>query len=157
MIIHPTLPSGFVIFCDDIRHEIGDKATYVGVYTGQMILVGNLPMTLPKLCAAITLRISPPTEIIRPIIRMHISGQDQPLFEFMGEIQPVTGQQNDILFDQTPDSITIMQMGAFAQMQGIMINEPSKIRVSAYIGDDEYRLGTLDIIPALPLEVNTKP
>lgn len=156
MIIHPTLPSGFVIFCDDIRHEIGDKATYVGVYSGQMILAGNLPITLPKLCAAITLRISPPTEIVRATIRMHLSSQDEPLFEAEAQIEPVQGISDNIPLDQIPDSIMIMQMGAFAQMQGLIISQPSKIRVSAYIGDDEYRLGALDIIPALPLEVNTK-
>lgn len=148
MIINPTLPSGFVIFCDDIRHEIGGKATYVGVYSGQMVLAGNLPVTLPQLCAAIMLRVSPPTEIIKPVIKVHISGQDEPLFEWAAEIEPVIGQQDTISASQTPDSIMLMQMGVFAQLQGLLIREPSEIRVRAYIGDDEYRLGALNIIVA---------
>lgn len=40
------------IFCDDIRHEIGGKLSYIGVYSGRLI-VSQFPVTLPKLCLAL--------------------------------------------------------------------------------------------------------
>lgn len=39
----------YAIICDDIRQEIGNKLTFVGVYQDQ-IIVSRLPFTFPKLC-----------------------------------------------------------------------------------------------------------
>jgi len=35
--------------CDDIRHEMGGKLSFIGVYSGEL-LVPEFPVTLPKLC-----------------------------------------------------------------------------------------------------------
>ena len=37
------------IFCDDIRHELGDKLSYMGCYQGELN-VQVAPVMLPKLC-----------------------------------------------------------------------------------------------------------
>lgn len=42
-----------VIYCDDIREELGGKISLMGVYTGDMI-VSTIPLTLPKLCIVVT-------------------------------------------------------------------------------------------------------
>ncbi|MDI4659532.1 MULTISPECIES: hypothetical protein [Cobetia] len=42
----------FSIFCDDIRQEIGDKNTFVGSYSGELI-AQRLPIVLPKLCVVV--------------------------------------------------------------------------------------------------------
>lgn len=39
----------FAIYCDDVRQEIGNKRTYVGVYTGDLVVAAELPVVLPKL------------------------------------------------------------------------------------------------------------
>lgn len=44
-----------VIFCDDIRSEMGNKPSLMGCYAGQMILPISLPATLSKLCCLVTL------------------------------------------------------------------------------------------------------
>ena len=41
------------LFCDDIRYEIGNKVSYMGVY-GEQLLVPVLPVVLPKLCVAVS-------------------------------------------------------------------------------------------------------
>lgn len=43
-----------VIYCDDIRKEIGNKTTLVGCYDGDLI-VGSLPTLLPKFTLYFTL------------------------------------------------------------------------------------------------------
>ncbi|HSH72816.1 MAG TPA: hypothetical protein VK974_07140 [Methylophilaceae bacterium] len=37
------------IFCDDIRYEIGNKHSLIGIYNGEMI-APEFPLLLPKLC-----------------------------------------------------------------------------------------------------------
>jgi len=39
---------GHTIFCDDIRQEAGNKASYMGVYTGHLFIQGEFPLFLPK-------------------------------------------------------------------------------------------------------------
>ena len=41
-----------VIFCDDVRDEVGDKSSYMGVY-GPVIGVQYAPSVLPKLIVAV--------------------------------------------------------------------------------------------------------
>lgn len=37
------------LWCDDVRQEVGGKLSFIGVYTGGMI-IPTFPITLPKLC-----------------------------------------------------------------------------------------------------------
>jgi hypothetical protein len=39
----------FAIFSDDVRLEVGNKLSYMGCYTGSMV-VPQMPLMLPKLC-----------------------------------------------------------------------------------------------------------
>lgn len=51
------LPAGVdlhALWCDDIRQEVGSKPSFMGVYTGGLV-VPQLPLTLPKLCVWLTL------------------------------------------------------------------------------------------------------
>ncbi len=41
-----------VIYCDDIREEVGNKVSYMGVYAGELT-VTSAPVLLPKLCIAV--------------------------------------------------------------------------------------------------------
>lgn len=47
-------PFAHVIYCDDIRQELGGKQTLVGVYSGTL-QVQSFPVILPKLCLALQL------------------------------------------------------------------------------------------------------
>jgi len=41
-----------VIYCDDIRNEVGNKYSYMGIYTRELT-IPNVPILLPKLCLAV--------------------------------------------------------------------------------------------------------
>jgi hypothetical protein len=41
-------------FCDDVRFEIGGKASLIGCYDGIMFCHGPFPFTLQKLCVVLT-------------------------------------------------------------------------------------------------------
>lgn len=53
------------IFCDDVRQELGEKMSLMGVYSGDLV-AEPLPGTLPKLCAVITL-VTPRSDQFRTI------------------------------------------------------------------------------------------
>ena len=37
------------LFCDDIRHEVGNKTTFVGAYAEDIVFAAPPPITMPKL------------------------------------------------------------------------------------------------------------
>lgn len=45
----------YSIICDDIRMELGNKTTWVGIYQ-QDIIVSKLPFSFPKLCFVLSYR-----------------------------------------------------------------------------------------------------
>src|ERR1700685_3740105 len=47
-------PSAYVLFCDDVRQELGDKRTFVGVY-GPELHVPAFPALIPKFYVVTTL------------------------------------------------------------------------------------------------------
>lgn len=146
MIINPSFPSGSVVFCDDVRQEVTGKLTLVGVYAGHMMLTANLPVALPQICAVTTFRLAPPTEQIKAVFRIFKSGQNEPLFEMEADIP--AAQPSDFpptAADQDPDAVKFLQMIITAQMQNLIITEPCTLKVRAFIGDDEIRLGALRI------------
>jgi hypothetical protein len=67
-----------VIYCDDIRHEIGNKLSFIGVYAGEL-LVQSFPVTLPKLCLFVS--ISTPSERPFQQLRLRILKDEEVLLE----------------------------------------------------------------------------
>jgi len=45
----------YAIICDDIRQEVGNKTSLIGIY-GREIFVSRFPFSFPKLCFAISFR-----------------------------------------------------------------------------------------------------
>lgn len=41
-----------VIYCDDIRNEVGNKFSFMGIYTRELT-IPNAPLFLPKLCIVV--------------------------------------------------------------------------------------------------------
>lgn len=64
-------PYGITLFCDDIRAEVGGKLTYVGHYTGDLIVHSNAPAVLPKLVAVTQLVI--PAEFHLSALRLLVT------------------------------------------------------------------------------------
>lgn len=58
------------LWCDDIRQEIGNKPSFMGVYTGGLVLP-SAPIVIPKLCVFVWL-VTPTDEPFRNLkIRLH--------------------------------------------------------------------------------------
>jgi hypothetical protein len=141
-VLHPSLPSGLTIFCDDIRHEINGKETYVGIYKGVMFLRGEMPVTLPKICFAILFREDPRS--VEPVtIKIFFPGQeddDEPAAVL--EMRP----QSALELPQSSE-FTIRDAWMILEVPNAQVTQYGKFRVRAYRAGDEIRLGTLLVTP----------
>jgi hypothetical protein len=139
------------IFCDDIRQEVGNKLSYMGIYTGQMF-VPALPLTLPKLCVvmhAITLATNPFKQI-----KFRLLKNDELIAE-------ADVNASDAPLPQTPllpwpgDDLKMMVQQVF-QIYPFLLAEPCVLRARAIAEDDvELKGGSLIIAVAPPPEALT--
>lgn len=73
------------IFCDDVRLEVGNKQSLMGIYSSDL-LIHELPVVLPKLCIVVNLV----TPLRNPFKKLTVKvfRDDEILIE-----APVTGEQ----------------------------------------------------------------
>lgn len=111
-----------VIYCDDIRQEIGQKHSYMGVYSGDMV-ISNFPAVLPKLCIAVTVvtPIDDPIETLQ--INIFQDGIDGPIISTEKITAPAPNLEKD-------DSTLLMAHFMFS-LSPFQIEKESKLRVEA--------------------------
>ena len=111
----------FAQFCDDVRHEIGNKFSLMGCYAGELI-VDKLPTVLPKLCTQIN--VLTPTD--RPFSRLLIRATLNS--ELLAELE----YPEDQLVVKNPMSesrwLGVMAIMAFGPLA---ISEPCKLSIEA--------------------------
>lgn len=145
-VIRPPLPGGHVIYCDDIREEVGGKTTLVGTYGGEMTIFGSPPVKLAKFCVLIFIRLDPadiPPEIIVRVLRLERGDEREVLLEATMAI-PDAARQIE-LPPASPDARQIMEMRLAQQFDGVEFTGPCTISTRAYIADNEYRIGSIEI------------
>lgn len=140
MIINPSLPGGHVIFCDDIRHEVSGKVTFVGAYSNTMYINGSLPAVLPKLCMGIVYREEP--DSLEPVkIRASMPSDEGDILLAEFEFQP----QADMI-PPPSDEFTFREARFLFEAPNFIVPHEGKILVRAHRGEDEIRLARLTIV-----------
>ncbi len=156
MIIQPTTPSGYVIFCDDVRQEVSGKHTLVGMYGGEMTVFGTAPAVVPMLCAVVRYRENP--EHLPQLVRFEVikitPDSRTVLMEASTDIPPPPTEF------EFPDSLeedthNFVELGFTAKISPLEISEDCQIKVRAYAGENEIRLGALAIKLAPPRSEET--
>lgn len=147
-VVRPSLPSGYTIFCDDIRHEMLGKKTIVGTYQSVMYINGSLPITLAKFCMMIVLWEE--IDSVEPVtLKVFLPGEDDDHPTGTFNIQP----QPDMLGEAPIDEFTMRESRFYLELPGVAIKEEGRFRVRAYLGDKEIRLGSLNV-SVNPLETS---
>ena len=127
----------FTIFCDDIRQEIGGKLSYIGVYGAQMF-VPSFPITLPKLCLAMSM-ITPIDAPFRKLA-MRILKDDTQLAEGVLDETQLAGAveaSTDVPADERKDRIlTLQSMFVFSPFQ---LEGPCTLKVRVETESGELR------------------
>ena len=146
----PETPFGYSIFCDDIRLEVGNKTSLIGIYSGVLGFEGSeFPITIPKLCIVVTWCQDTSDEVhpvTLKIIYEKENGEEQPLLE--GELA-VAGFKNVTRISESASRLTAQ---AQAVISPITFEAAGSIKVRAYYNSEEFKLGRLHVIQG-PIQV----
>lgn len=126
-----------VVYCDDIRQEVGAKLSFMGIYTGDMIL-RSFPAILPKLCIAINFvtPVDDPFESLR--IHIFQEGIENPIIS----TDTITGQPR---VDEN-DGANWLMSHLMLTMAPFQIERPTVLRVVAETERGEVKGRGLRII-----------
>lgn len=146
MIITPKVPFGHVIFCDDVREEVSNKFTLVGVYAGSIFVSGQSPFVLPLLCCHVTIILG--EEGLQAGGRLQLrkiraDGWHDTLA--MAELPEIKPSDVPEAITIAPDSIPNITMNATLRMNALPVEEDFTLRAVLLIGEDEYRLGGINV------------
>ena len=145
----PITPYGYAIFCDDIRRELGNKVSLIGIYRGVAFWSDDFPITVPRLCIEVNwLQHGDderrPTKIrVVSVDEGHEDGTETVVIE--GDL-PVEG------FDQAPKTApdaNLMHAAIQIMLAPYVLEKPSTLKVRVMYGDEEYKLGTLRMVKAV--------
>lgn len=146
-------PFGSSIFCDDIRSEVGNKASYIGVYNA-VIYVPAFPMVVPKFGIATTF--NEPRKMAENrdwsiTIKIFLPGNAPDKPNVGGEI-PANKATVDETFKTTtlppdPDLPELFTINTLFVMSPMILIQAGRIKVRADYGDKIIRLGTLRVEP----------
>jgi hypothetical protein len=125
----------FAIFCDDVRLEVGNKLSYMGCYTGSMI-VRQLPLLLPKLCIVMH-AITPASEPFKEL-RFKLLKNDDVISEQEASIVLPVPQQPPTEGEEL--NLSVYQV---FQLFPVQITEPCKFRTRAFTESGELKGGSL--------------
>jgi hypothetical protein len=127
----------YTIFCDDVRAEVGNKISYMGVYQGVMF-VDAFPLALPRLCVAVTVRM--PKQVVqrsRPLV-FRIFANDSVIAERAFEPEIVIAAASEPVHD-------VVHASAFFQFTPFASATPTRLKARAYLDGTEIKAGTLDV------------
>ncbi|KAB2843437.1 MAG: hypothetical protein F9K47_06940 [Burkholderiales bacterium] len=117
------------VFCDDIRHEVAGKLSYIGVY-GPQLFVPSFPITLPKLC--LTVRVVTPAAQPFRVLTFRILKGDTQLAEATLEDADLASVADAIGSSSTDEHANRMQvLEAIFVFSPFLIDEPCSLRVQA--------------------------
>ena len=140
-------PFMMAIFCDDVRQEVGNKLSYLGIY-GPNLIVPAFPTTLIKLCCVLTVRLpadAPPKSVIFRLLR-----DDEVVFE--ANLTPPDGAvETDALAGASGDSAAsrCLNITTIAQLVSFQIPKQTPLKARALVDGKELRGGALELQSAV--------
>ncbi|MCP5427459.1 MAG: hypothetical protein H6964_12015 [Chromatiaceae bacterium] len=125
------------LFCDDIRHEVGGKLSFIGVYSG-VLFVPVFPVTLPKLCLFVKI-VTPAQEPLR-VLNLSVLRDEETLQEITLDEEQLTAASDsaeEISEEQRKERVLMAQfMLVFSPIQ---FAGPCTLRVRVHTEDSELR------------------
>lgn len=145
---------GTATFCDDIRAEMLNKISLMGIYGYEMLLYGKFPVTLPKLGIFASLRFHKSKKIDGVDFLVYFPGdkEDAPTFS-----QHIDVKLEHSLFPQPdpkeyPDPSDQFGLNHPFLFSPAVIKQPGYIRVRAIAGGERIKVGALKVREASEAE-----
>jgi hypothetical protein len=142
---------GYAIFCDDIRHESGDKTTFVGAYDGIMLIHGDFPFVLPKFGIGIRYMERRDANFTGDVtFHVYMPGQDENGPPAFGGVLPAQEMRSTL--QPHPDADLsrprYLQLATNLVFSPLIISEKGTIKVRAYVGTETLKVGSLLVTKA---------
>lgn len=138
-----------VLWCDDVRHELGNKMSMMGIY-GSDLVVPQVPVILPKLCAVITL-ITPSSDPFGDYY-IRVLKDDEELLRLDGPSPDIRKTIAQIIPTGHTDQTMISVTRAVVQISPLTIDGPFTLRVRAVTDLGEMWGPALNVKGLIPPE-----
>lgn len=132
------------LYCDDIRHEIGGKTSFIGAYRSDLVVIGRPPAIRPQLCVGVWLASPMSDPIKRATIRILHDNDEVALFE-TGDLEA----SKEIV-----DEEIILVVGAQITISPFVIQKEGKLRTLVQTEREELTTGALLLRFAPPKEAS---
>lgn len=125
------------IYADDVREEVGNKQSLIGIYRDKMFLPG-LPTVIPKLCVSVWVR----TPGAKPFksLKIRLLANDEVLLEQPLPMTSVESSESDRV---AADPIQMAQVVLL--ISPLKIERPTILRVRVLTEEEELKAGALSI------------
>lgn len=132
----------FSLFCDDIRFEIGNKQSYIGVYSGELG-APQFPLVLPKLCSVVTLVLPATIDPSGVSAALYMDDQQIERQELPVEVlEQGLAHLGSLPAEDRPKQIAVTFN---FYMTDLNLKGPAVIRASTFVGTEELSAGRLRI------------
>jgi hypothetical protein len=133
------------IFCDDIRREAQGKVSLIGVIdTGKLIIHGDFPVTLPKLCVYLT--VNTPIEQPFNTLSLTLAGPPMADKEISTEI-PINPNR-----PPAPEGTVAAGVHSGLEIEFFQFHAPGIIEAVVLADGERYLAGRLRVIGAAKAE-----
>ena len=127
-------------YCDDIRQEMFDKISMMGVYRGGLTLLAPLPAVLPKLF--VSTHIHTPKNKLFSTVEITLKLNDRVLQDLKIPPEQVKIGQEQAIKDPEAKSVFLQVILGLIPLE---ITEPGKLRVHAIIDGESFEGNALVI------------
>ncbi len=134
-------PFMWATFCDDVRQEIGNKLSYLGIY-GPNLIVPEFPTTLVKLCCVFSVRV--PLGKLPNSVTFRLLRDDEALFE--ADVAPTDMLPAANGGTTSGTDTTALTISSIAQLIAFPVTKRCVLRACAVVDGKEFRGGTLELL-----------
>jgi len=140
-----------IIYCDDIRTEIANKISLIGIYGGDMI-VSSFPAVLPKLCIVITAVTDASDPFRKLSVKITKGEKDEARADLFstGDVDVSAQSPKDIV----GDGGRLQQAQIHVVLSPFQIDSPMIIRVAVETERETLRGRALSILPQPPQAIS---
>lgn len=142
------LEYGTTVFCDDIREEARGKKAYVGVYGTELICTDPFPALLPTFALAVTFLEPIAKSFDQVNLKVTVPGENEPHVALDFDLPPDRHEGRD--FVKNDPSAEYVGSLLYFRMSPLVLVSEGFIRVRAYVGDREIKLGSLKVLKGDP-------
>lgn len=136
-------PDGYTIFCDDIRQEVGNKCSLMGVYGPEMYLSQPFPSGLARMGFHVVYKedLDAPFKDMTLCIFLPGDPDDKPAYKADIERSSMTLQPPDL--NLGPTARRMMSLNVL--LNPVVLKHEGRIKVRMLVEGEVVKLGTLAV------------